>query len=98
VIEGEESCDGQELGGVDCVALGFGVGTPGCTPTCEFDTAKCPSPGEGEGCGWGDDCPFDNLSCIGGTCYDGSEGDPCDWDDNCQDGLTCQGWDGMCLP
>src|SRR5690606_9089227 len=100
VIEGNEECDGQELGGADCASLGFGDGKPSCTNGCEFDTSVCPSPGEGADCGVFTECPYENLKCVSGTCYDGSEGDPCDWNTDCQNGLTCQGpiWDNYCMP
>ena len=96
MVEGDEACDGQALGGVDCVALGFGPGMPSCTDACEIDSSGCPAEGEGEGCTPViDPCPND-LACVDSKCYDGSEGDPCDWDSDCQDGLSCPDWGGTC--
>jgi hypothetical protein len=97
IVEGDESCDGAELGEATCVTLGFGKGAGlSCTGTCEFDTDGCPPPGEGDSCGWGNSCPFNYLSCVGGTCYDGSLGDPCDYSWDCKNGLSCPLLGGKC--
>jgi hypothetical protein len=47
VIGGYEQCDGSDLGGLDCAALGEGQGTLACyQATCTFDTSMCvPEPG-----------------------------------------------------
>ncbi len=38
-----EACDGSDLGGQDCVSLGFheNAGAPVCTAGCAFDTSAC---------------------------------------------------------
>jgi len=43
VIEGDEDCDGAELGGADCTTIGGGFtsGTLACASDCTFDTAQC---------------------------------------------------------
>jgi len=39
--EGNESCDGTDLSGADCLSLGFASGTLACTPGCGFDVSGC---------------------------------------------------------
>ncbi|QRK10005.1 terpene cyclase/mutase family protein [Archangium violaceum] len=39
-----EACDGAELGGGTCEALGLGPGTLTCDSTCKFDTTLCTAP------------------------------------------------------
>jgi hypothetical protein len=42
VAEGTEVCDGQDLGGQDCMAQGFDGGTLGCAGDCsDYDTSAC---------------------------------------------------------
>ena len=43
VINGEEDCDGAELGGTTCedLNLGFVGGVLACAPTCSFDASGC---------------------------------------------------------
>ena len=48
--EGEEECDGSDLGGSSCSDLGFGAGTPICTETCVIDSSGC---ADGPVCGDG---------------------------------------------
>ncbi len=44
VVSPGEQCDGAELQGLDCTALGLGTGTLGCDPVmCTFDTSMCMS-------------------------------------------------------
>lgn len=38
---GNEECDGSDLGGNTCTALGFNGGTLGCSATCSLNTAGC---------------------------------------------------------
>jgi hypothetical protein len=45
-IEGTEACEGDDLGGQDCVALGFTGGALACSDTCAFDTSACVVPVE----------------------------------------------------
>lgn len=40
VLDGEEACDDEDLGGQSCVGLGFGGGALGCSQ-CAFDTTGC---------------------------------------------------------
>ena len=41
-IEGDETCDGRNLDGNDCVTLGFDGGPLGCLADCsDFDTSAC---------------------------------------------------------
>jgi hypothetical protein len=48
--EVREDCDGNALGGVTCVTLGFTGGTLTCDPqTCAFDTTMCTLPNPGGG-------------------------------------------------
>ena len=45
-----EACDGTDLAGVGCEALGLGPGVLRCNPVCKFDTTLCtaaPSCGDG---------------------------------------------------
>ncbi len=42
VIEGDEQCDGSDLGGERCVTLGYGEGLLTCDPdTCNYDVSMC---------------------------------------------------------
>ncbi len=41
VVDGDEACDGADLGGKTCADLGFQFGALGCTPDCAHSTAKC---------------------------------------------------------
>jgi hypothetical protein len=42
ILEPPEVCDGSDLGGEDCVSLGFGVGVLDCSNRCTgFDTREC---------------------------------------------------------
>ena len=43
VLDGDESCDGEDLGGLSCTDLGMGFvgGTLGCDDTCNLDTSAC---------------------------------------------------------
>ncbi len=71
VMEGNESCDGTDIGIATCQGLGFASGTLGCTAGCGFDVSPCvsnPAPGD---CGngvidAGEDCDFGDLG--GATC------------------------------
>ncbi len=44
VIDANEQCDGNELGGQTCESQGFAGGTLGCTAACKFDTSACTEP------------------------------------------------------
>jgi hypothetical protein len=41
IIDVGEECEGADLGGLDCVGLGFAGGELACTAECLFDTAGC---------------------------------------------------------
>jgi len=41
VIQSGEQCDGSNLGGSSCVALGFVGGSLTCDPTCHFNVTAC---------------------------------------------------------
>jgi hypothetical protein len=48
IIDGKEQCDGADLNGFDCVALGNAGGTLLCdSMTCTFDTQMCDAGGGG---------------------------------------------------
>lgn len=40
-LDPTEQCDGKDLAGNDCKALGHDSGTLGCTPSCVFDETGC---------------------------------------------------------
>ena len=40
-INGGEDCDRANLGGANCVSLGFAGGALACSDTCRFDTSAC---------------------------------------------------------
>lgn len=42
-INGDEDCDGRELGGQTCAGLGFAGGALACGPACSFDVSQCVS-------------------------------------------------------
>lgn len=41
IISNGEQCEGVNLGGSSCSALGFGGGTLSCTSACTFNTSAC---------------------------------------------------------
>lgn len=47
VMEGEEACDGNDLGGQDCTAMGFGGGVLACAADCSVDVGACITCGNG---------------------------------------------------
>jgi hypothetical protein len=68
-IEDPETCDGANLGGEDCVSLGFMGGTLSCNGSCQFDESACfhcepedcneagaSCGGAGDGCGGSQSC------------------------------------------
>lgn len=61
-----EECDGAELSGLSCRALGFQDGTLACSETCELDVGACKSP---EDCSDGDDDDLDgDVDCADSEC------------------------------
>ncbi len=82
VAEPGESCDGGDLGGADCLDLGFTGGVLGCHDDCTFDTASCCTPGGG-------------VACVGDAVYAlDSCGTPVELVESCPCG--CAG--GACTP
>ncbi|MCD6497144.1 MAG: hypothetical protein J7M25_02435 [Deltaproteobacteria bacterium] len=82
VISPGEDCDGQNLGGQDCisVAQGFDGGKLGCLSSCRFDTSQCTSTNcgnnvvdSGEECDDGNAVNTDAClnNCRAATCGDG---------------------------
>ncbi|MFV8755651.1 hypothetical protein ACNOYE_34300 [Nannocystaceae bacterium ST9] len=82
VIDGGEQCDGADLAGSSCTALGYEGGRLACDPTiCVFDTSGCTN-GNGNECDafcGGCTCPSDECimccaqlgkvdACNGGMC------------------------------
>jgi hypothetical protein len=49
VLEDDEACDGDDLGGKDCTSFGFDMGTLSCAVDCSYDTSFCSVPGCGDG-------------------------------------------------
>jgi hypothetical protein len=41
VLNGDEACDGTDLGSEDCLTQGFEFGDVTCSDTCELDTSAC---------------------------------------------------------
>lgn len=67
VKDGNDSCDGGDLGGKSCASFGFKDGALACTATCVFDTGGCNPVVCGNGTiDAGEDCDQDNLN--GQTC------------------------------
>lgn len=74
VIEGEEECDGDNLGGETCESQGFFGGELQCTDGCLFDTSACLETScgdgncdtyEGETCSsCPEDCPCGEAYCV----------------------------------
>ncbi len=69
VINGEEVCDGEDLGEQTCKALGFDYGELACLPDCTgFDTSGCLEP----------ECPTGFVFIPAGNFEMGcNDGDPC---------------------
>lgn len=64
-MEGEEECEGSDVGGATCEAMGLGSGTVSCSGSCKFDTSGCDTCGDGQ-LQDGEDCDGANLG--GTTC------------------------------
>jgi cysteine-rich repeat protein len=64
VPEGDEDCDGTDLGGATCASEGFGTGILGCQASgCRYDYTQCSNPPQ---------CGNDELE-AGEECDDGNE-------------------------
>lgn len=68
VIDGNEFCDGQDLGFESCMSMGLGGGFLSCTDSCQYNTEEC-----GMGLADGDPCAED-VNCAGGICITGWNG------------------------
>ncbi len=51
IRQGNEQCDGTDLGGQSCVSLGYAGGTLTCKADCTFNTSGCTTGGGGGGGG-----------------------------------------------
>jgi hypothetical protein len=108
-IEGDEVCDGTQLGGQTCSGLGHVGGDLGCTDSCTFDESACSDCGDGdvddgEEC---DESDLDDQTCLTLN-HDGGElacNNDCTFDESgcCDitgpdpcDGQTCSGH-GTCM-
>lgn len=72
-IEGTETCDGDDHGGLSCESLGLGTGTLACEPNCsQFDTSGCEDGCQkdctGRVCGPDPVCGFSCGECDPGAC------------------------------
>jgi hypothetical protein len=66
-VDPGEDCDGQDLGGEECVSLGYTGGTLACKPDCTFDVSGCDPVTCGDGMvGPGEVC--DGAQLGGVTC------------------------------
>ncbi|PKN48103.1 MAG: hypothetical protein CVU59_00365 [Deltaproteobacteria bacterium HGW-Deltaproteobacteria-17] len=107
-----ETCDGDDLDGLTCEALGFYGGQLACGDACTFDTTACE---QGIYCGdgliqeaWGETCDgddLDGLTCEALGFYGGQLacGDDCTLDaaaceaaGRCGDGLIQEAWGETC--
>lgn len=59
ILEAGEECDGTDLGGASCGAVGCASGSPTCTASCTLDYSSCSSCGA---------CDFDGLCEVGEDC------------------------------
>jgi hypothetical protein len=98
VIEGQETCDGSDLGGETCASQGFSSGTLACNADCsDFDTSGCSDDLCGNGViDAGEDCDGDELG--GTTCQDmGFAGGELSCDNSCSyDVSACEAPDYLC--
>ena len=61
VVEGDEACDGDDLGGASCADFGFDDGALVCDPACDLVTDACFTCGDGE-LALGEVCDGTNLA------------------------------------
>ena len=67
VREGNEACDGSDLGGATCDDVSCSGGTPGCTVACELDYSictGCPVCDNDGTCESGEDCNTCGNDCF----------------------------------
>lgn len=107
VVDGTEDCDGADLQGMTCVALGYTGGTLACSPACVFDTSACTAaicgngvvepPGEecDEGPANGTPGSFCSLSCTFSECWTDND---CNNFYACDGVETCDTMMGRCIP
>jgi hypothetical protein len=67
IVDGDEECDGRNLGGADCASVGFFDGVLACSSGCTFDTSDCHHCGDGR-IQADEEC--DPAARIDGTCQD----------------------------
>jgi len=95
-IEGDESCDGANLGGASCESLNWsGGGVLSCDQNCMLDTTNC-IPSCDDGILNGDETSID---CGGGTCDSCSNGGSCQINSDCSSGICASGvcaFDAQC--
>lgn len=98
-IDANETCDGDDLGGADCVSLGYFGGTLSCTDACTLDESACDRCGDGR-VQDEEDCEPDQplaTTCEGLGWYSGSLscGTDCRFDTsgctNCGNGVVEEG-------
>ena len=88
ILEGGEECDGLDLGGASCSAVGCSSGAPTCSSSCTLDYSACSTCGAcdfdgiceaGEDCG---NCASDCISGSGASCGNGiceiADGEDCE--------------------
>ena len=74
MLDADETCDGAELDGLSCAALGLGTGTLACRADCRgFDDSGC-VPDDGSGSGSGSGCTPTTCAAIGLSCGTASDG------------------------
>jgi hypothetical protein len=81
IVQGGEACDGVEVGGMDCISLGFVGGALACLDDCSgVDTSVC----------WGGDCCMadDTPGCGDVACTNSV----CSYDPYC----CASTWDAIC--
>ena len=68
IIDGDESCDGEQLAGHSCGSLRLGSGTLACTSECTFDVSGCTARSCGDGAIEGaevcDGLELDGQDCV----------------------------------
>ncbi|MFV8750311.1 hypothetical protein ACNOYE_07150 [Nannocystaceae bacterium ST9] len=69
IIDAGEQCEGADLGGFDCVALGFSGGELLCGADCQYDASGCVAAECGNGVVEGDEA-CDGADLGGQTCAD----------------------------
>lgn len=69
-VDAGEDCDGTDLDGRSCLAIGFADGILSCDENCEYDTSECQTCGNGR-IDAGEQCDGDTPQGLGGrACND----------------------------